>query len=77
MLEAVGQPVAVNADRELRREAEERGWQTRDFRKPVRLRDRLAEVPTPSARTTVVAAAVAVAAFAAWLVLRRAPRRAG
>jgi HAD superfamily hydrolase (TIGR01490 family) len=77
MLEAVGRPVAVNPDRDLRREAEERGWQTRNFRRPVRLRDRLAEVPTPSARTTMVAVAVAAAAVAAWVILRRPPRRAG
>src|SRR6266568_2149180 len=42
MLEAVGNPVAVNPDRDLRREAEKRGWQIRYFRRPVRLRTRLA-----------------------------------
>ncbi|HVM12004.1 MAG TPA: HAD family hydrolase, partial [Actinomycetota bacterium] len=34
MLEAVGNPIAVNPDRELRRVAIGRGWQTRDFRRP-------------------------------------------
>ena len=43
MLAAVGNPVAVNPDKELRREAEERGWQTRDFRRPVRLRTQFAQ----------------------------------
>src|SRR5205823_4249451 len=48
MLEAVGHPVAVNPDRDLRREAERRGWQIRYFRRPVRLRERLPRVPSPS-----------------------------
>ena len=43
MLAAVGNPVAVNPDKALRREAEERGWQIRDFRRPVRLRSRIAK----------------------------------
>ena len=48
MLSAVGHPVAVNPDRDLRREAEERGWQVRDFQRPVRLRTRIAQaVPPP------------------------------
>ena len=38
MLAAVGNPVAVNPDRELRRLAEEQGWEVRNFRRPVRLR---------------------------------------
>src|SRR5947209_940149 len=42
LLEAVGNPVAVNPDRDLRREAEKRDWQIRYFRRPVRLRTRLA-----------------------------------
>src|SRR6059036_1267978 len=49
MLEAVGHPVAVNPDRDLRREAEKREWQIRYFRRPVRLRTRLAgALPRPS-----------------------------
>ncbi len=70
MLEAVGHPVAVNPDRDLRREAEKRGWQIRQFRRPVRLRQRIASaVPRPSPVATV-AAAVGVAAVLAWLYLR-------
>jgi HAD superfamily hydrolase (TIGR01490 family) len=72
MLEAVGNPVAVNPDKDLRREAEERGWQVRDFRRPVRLRARIAgAVPAPKA--TIPAALVGVAAIAAvlvWVALR-------
>ncbi|MBV8952224.1 MAG: HAD-IB family hydrolase [Actinobacteria bacterium] len=57
MLEAVGHPVAVNADRELARVAKERGWEVRDFRQPVRLRDR---VP-PRGPTIAVSGALAFA----------------
>ena len=41
MLEAVGQPVAVNPDRELRREAGRRGWPILEFERPVALGDRI------------------------------------
>jgi HAD superfamily hydrolase (TIGR01490 family) len=72
MLEAVGNPVAVNPDRELRKIAEQRGWRIRDFRRPVRLRSRLPSVPRPSPVSMAVAAALA--ALLAWVLLR--PRRA-
>ena len=38
MLEAVGRPVAVNPDRALAKVARERGWEVRNFIKPIRLR---------------------------------------
>ena len=41
MLEAIGHPVAVNPDRELRRIAEVRGWLIREFDNPVPLGDRV------------------------------------
>jgi HAD superfamily phosphoserine phosphatase-like hydrolase len=72
MLEAVGHPVAVNPDRELRREAETRGWDIRLFRRPVRLRTRIATVASKP-QTRVAAGAVAVVAIAAvfaWVALR-------
>jgi HAD superfamily hydrolase (TIGR01490 family) len=72
MLDAVGNPVAVNPDKELRREAEERGWQIRDFRRPVRLRTQFAE-RVRSPKTTIPAATIAAAALAAvlvWVILR-------
>ena len=72
MLEAVGHPVAVNADRDLRRESEARGWDVRDFRRPVRLRTRIAKTATHP-RTQVAAgvvAAVTAAAILGYLVLR-------
>lgn len=43
MLQAVGHPMAVNPDRELRRRAAEEGWPVRDFKRP-------ASLPTPSSR---------------------------
>ena len=72
MLEAVGNPVAVNADKELRRIAEEREWEVRDFRSPVRLRTRIASA-VPAPRPSLVAAAVglvAVAGVLVWVSLR-------
>jgi hypothetical protein len=77
MLDAVGHPVAVNPDKGLRREAEDRGWETRDFRSPVRLRSRIASA-VPSARTSYLAGAVGVVAVAAvlgWVALRSRDRR--
>lgn len=71
MLESVGHPVAVNPDRDLRREAERRRWQIRDFRRPVRLRQRLPHVPAPPRRVTAAAVATAGAALLGWLYLRR------
>ena len=70
MLEAVGKPVAVNPDRELRRNAEERGWQIRDFRRPVRLRRRLTQVPHPPPPIAAAVAAAASGLLAAWVYLR-------
>ena len=78
MLEAVGKPVAVNPDRELRRVADERGWQIRDFRRPVRLRQRLAQVPKPTPSLAAAAAAGAIAVAFGWVYLKpRIARRLG
>jgi HAD superfamily hydrolase (TIGR01490 family) len=71
MLEAVGHPVAVNPDRDLRREAEKRGWQIRYFHRPVRLRQRLPQVHAPSPVAAAMAGAAALAALVGWLYLRR------
>ncbi|VEG29162.1 HAD family hydrolase [Actinomyces howellii] len=50
MLEAVGHPVAVNPDRELRRLAADSGWPVRDFTRPVDLRHPF-QPPRPWATT--------------------------
>lgn len=72
MLEAVGHPVAVNPDRDLRKEAETRDWDIRDFRRPVRLRTRIAKTAThPRTRVAAgVAAAVASIGIVGYLVVR-------
>ena len=70
MLEAVGNPVAVNPDRDLRKVALEKGWQIRDFRRPVRMRTRLGTVPKPPLPVAAIAAVAAVAAALGWIYLR-------
>lgn len=76
MFEAVGNPVAVNPDKELRKIAVERGWRVESFKNPVSLRRRLPTIRRPTPALTPVAAAagglVGVAAVAWWV--RRRPR---
>jgi HAD superfamily hydrolase (TIGR01490 family) len=60
MLELVGRPVAVNADRALARVARERGWETCQFTKPVRLRDRAMTAAPMVTSLTLAAAAVVI-----------------
>ncbi|WP_454085597.1 HAD family hydrolase [Georgenia sp. Marseille-Q6866] len=67
MLEAVGNPVAVNPDRALRRHATAQGWQVRDFSRPVPVRPRR----RPGAQLAVAAGAVLLAAVV-WRARRRA-----
>jgi phosphoserine phosphatase len=71
MLELVGNPVAVNPDRELTRVAREREWEMRWFQHPVRLRDR---VPVPPKGPTLAAGSAAAAVgtgIALYVWLRR------
>jgi HAD superfamily hydrolase (TIGR01490 family) len=78
MLEAVGHPVAVNPDKDLRHVADEREWEIRDFDNPVRLRSRIAEAVPPK-RAGVAAAVVGAAAVAGvlvWVSFRARERRA-
>jgi len=75
MLEAVGHPVAVNPDRELARMARQQGWEVRQFRNGVPLRDR---VNMPPPRTAAVGAVglivlAAVGGTAWWLWRTRRP----
>ena len=78
MLEAVGHPVAVNPDKDLRKVALERKWQMEDFRNPVSLRDRLPEFHRPEMTVSngVVAAlgVVGVAGLAWWVTRKTAGR---
>ncbi len=78
MLELVGNPVAVNPDRALRRIAEERDWRIEAFRNPVSIRDRLPQISTPEltpANGARAAAAVAAIALLAWWVTKRSSDR--
>lgn len=70
MLEAVGNPVAVNPDRELRAHATEAGWDIQDFVQPVALRSRLSQMPRPSAEVVAGAGAVGVLALG-WMMRSR------
>ena len=71
MLEAVGRPVAVNPDRALAKVARERGWEMRNFTKPIRLRDRVGRT-TPVVTTSL---AVAGAALILWRRRHEGPSR--
>ena len=77
MLEAVGHPFAVNADRALRKAAAERDWPLLTFSNAVPLRERIAgmrpEHPVISA--SVVGAGV-VGAGVVWFATRRRTARA-
>lgn len=71
MLEAVGHPVAVNPDRELRAVAEERDWQILYFEREITVRGRVPTIPNPV--PVISGAAVAgglAAALTVWAVKR-------
>lgn len=70
MLEVVGHPVATNAERELRRVAAKRGWETVRFESPITIRKRLAGI-APERRTVAVTGGVALSAALAFFLLRR------
>ena len=72
MLESVGHPYAVNADRALRKIATERGWPLLTFSNAVPLRERLSGLRPehPVTAATVVGVGV-TAAGVAWYVARR------
>jgi HAD superfamily hydrolase (TIGR01490 family) len=76
MLEAVGHPVAVNPDRELREIAAQRDWQVLEFRREVTLRDRLAAIPKPVPVISGAAVATGLAAaLAVWALKSRSRAR--
>lgn len=70
MLELVGHPFAVNADKALRRHATAAGWQLLEFRRPVRMRARLPKVPAPPPAAYAGVALAAGAAGLAWWASR-------
>ena len=72
MLEVVGHPYAVNPDRELRREANARGWPVLIFTRPVALRRRMR---LPQSRQTLAAMALGTAAAVGGAVYVAARRR--
>jgi HAD superfamily hydrolase (TIGR01490 family) len=68
MLEAVGHPFAANPSRELRKEAEARGWEVLHFERPVRL---IPRPPVPKPKPTIaVLVGVVATGIAAWLYMR-------
>jgi haloacid dehalogenase-like hydrolase len=80
MLDVVGNPVAVNPDKALRRIAMDREWTIEVFRNPVTLRDRLPQLRAPELNPAgALAAAVGVAgiAVATWWITKKSTRRSG
>ncbi|OEU90509.1 inhibition of morphological differentiation protein [Streptomyces abyssalis] len=76
MLEAVGNPCAVNPDRALRKEALGRDWPVLTFSRPVRLKERIPSLSMPSRPAlAIAAAAVGAAAATAGLVWYTSQRR--
>ena len=71
MLEAVGHPVAVNPDRDLRAVAKERGWEITDFTRPVSVRSRISQVPRPPAEVVASAAGLSAVALAGYVLYQR------
>ena len=72
LLEAVGRPSLVNADRTLRRVAIERGWPILRFTTPVALRRRVGIRPRPRELVVLlVVVAAATGGAVAWQVRRK------
>ena len=71
MMYAVGHPVAVNPDRELRESAEDNGWPILEFKRQVGIGTRLTR-PVPLISGTAVMAGLG--ALAVW-ILTRSKRR--
>jgi HAD superfamily hydrolase (TIGR01490 family) len=75
MLEAVGNPVAVNPDRDLRRVSLQRGWTLEWFRNPVPLRGRLPRPELTLANGAAAGVAVLAVVAVAWWIARRSNGR--
>lgn len=78
MLELVGNPIAINPDRDLRRVAAEMNWPVEVFRHPVPMRDRFPHLRRPGLTVSnglaAAGAVVFVVALAWWLAKRNAER---
>lgn len=70
MMEAVGHPVAVNPDKDLREIAVARGWEILEFEKPIALRSRVQPGPVLAG----AAAAGAATALTVWAIRARRNR---
>ena len=68
LLELVGNPVAVNPEKDLREVAEERGWPILDFKRQVSLTRRLTR-PVPLVSGATVAGVIG--AGIAWAMIRK------
>jgi HAD superfamily hydrolase (TIGR01490 family) len=76
LLETVGHPTAVNADRALRRVAVERSWPQLEFRHPVPLMRRLRDRPAVPVAAAALGVGVGVALGIAWYGRYRKARMA-
>lgn len=74
MMEAVGNPVAVNPDRDLRAKAEAEGWPIKEFKLPVNMRTRLGDVNRPSPLVSSAAVLGSAALIGLAIVLRSRKR---
>ena len=71
MMRAVGNPVAVNPDKELEKAALAAGWEIRIFEKPISMGDRLAVYKKPA---EISGAALGLGAIVLWFLNRRRKR---
>jgi HAD superfamily hydrolase (TIGR01490 family) len=76
LLAAVGHPHAVNPDKGMRREANERGWPVLEFRHPIPLGRRLRNRPAVPVAAAALTVGVGVAIGIAWYGRRRRQRSA-
>ncbi len=76
LLGAVGHPNAVNPDKGMRREANERGWPILEFRHPIPLGKRLRNRPAVPVAAAALTVGVGVAIGIAWYGRRRRARSA-
>jgi HAD superfamily hydrolase (TIGR01490 family) len=70
LLSAVGTSVVVNPDKELRAAAQAMDWEVREFVSPVRLRDRLPDVPSPTGQVWAGLAGAALIGLLVWRYVR-------